>query len=323
MSKIQINGDLTQNSKNGNNPVTLNITGGSVSGGGSDSSGFIFDTSAIQLKADKISVRKSSSNTPVAIENIAIPTTDYQAANKKYVDDSIAGVGQTENYLPLDGGTMNANAAINFDDSDSSSTLTSKVNSGGLNSKVVLGSMNYEVDLNPYQLLFKEGGSDAIDIDSRNGINMSQKPIMNLPTPTSDAQPATKKYVDDAISSGGSSSGTHLGRLKFSAGSGNIYLDIIEMGEGYLLSLNTLMATISSKTNANETLTLDDPPNLKGFNGMLPICAGNTSSIIASILTITYNDGTWSLTPASNGTLSGASGGGCKFVYKSSVTTPN
>lgn len=323
MSKIQINGDLTQNSKNGVNPVTLNITGGGVSGGGGVSSGFIFDTSAIQLKADKISVRKSSSNAPATIENIAIPTTDYQAANKKYVDDAIAGVGQTENYLPLDGGTMNANAAINFDDSDSSSTLTSKVNSGGLNSKVVLGSMNYEVTLNPYQLLFKEGGSDAIDIDSRNGINMSQKPIMNLPTPTSDAQPATKKYVDDAISSGGSSSGAHLGRLKFSAGSGNIYLDIIELDEGYLLLLTALMATINSKTNANETLALNDPPNLKGFNGMMPFCVGNINNVMASIITLGYSDGTWSITPANTAPLSGASGSGSRFVYKSSITAPN
>lgn len=213
MSKIQINGDLTQNSKNGNNPVTLNITGGGVSGGGSVSSGFIFDTSAIQLKADKISVRKSSSNTPVAIENIAIPTTDYQAANKK--------------------------------------------------------------------------------------------------------------YVDDAISNGGSSSSTHLGRLKFSVGGGNIYLDIIEMDEGYLLSLNALMATISSKTNANETLTLDDPPNLKGFNGMLPLCAGNVNNITSTIITIGYSDGTWSITPANNSALSGASGNGSRFVYKSSITAPN
>lgn len=276
MSKIQINGDLTQNSKNGNNPVTLNITGGGVSGGGSVSSGFIFDTSAIQLKADKISVRKSSSNTPVAIENIAIPTTDYQAANKKYVDDAVAGGEGGGEYLPLAGGTMDNMASIIMNDAGTRATLMgSEVR---LNNTETLASNT----LTSNSLSIYEPNTDLMANLSTAGLEFSgNATVSGLATPTADNQAANKQYVDNAVASSGGGV-TFLGE----GGTNTAHFFAFDLGSAVMLVGRFLNASFGNSKEFTVGIDLGVSPS--SFNAMIPITYYNNTASESSgtILTL-------------------------------------
>lgn len=60
-----------------------------------------------------------TSSTPVVVTGVAAPDNDTDAANKKYVDDAVAGATPTGDYLPLSGGTLTGPLFVNNGDNSS------------------------------------------------------------------------------------------------------------------------------------------------------------------------------------------------------------
>lgn len=59
----------------------------------------------IKLIGSELTLTSGVENTPIIAHGFATPTLDTDAANKKYVDDAVAGATPT-GFLPTTGGTM-------------------------------------------------------------------------------------------------------------------------------------------------------------------------------------------------------------------------
>ena len=120
------------------------------------------------------------------ISMVADPVDVMDATNKKYVDDAVANVKPTGDYLPLTGGTMSGD--INM----------------GVNNSVRFGAANYA--------LYQDGGTGHLvltgnsntDIVEMNNIGTLQfgnkTTIQNVKTPTNNGDATPKSYVDGQIS---------------------------------------------------------------------------------------------------------------------------
>ena len=119
------------------------------------------------------------------ISMIADPVEGTDAANKEYVDNAVAGVKPTGDYLPLTGGTMSGD--INM----------------GVNNSVRFGAANYALYQNEGTGHLVLTGNSNTDIVEMNNIGTLQfgneTTIQNVKTPTNNGDAAPKSYVDGQI----------------------------------------------------------------------------------------------------------------------------
>ena len=120
------------------------------------------------------------------ISMVADPVDVMDATNKKYVDDAVANVKPTGDYLPLTGGTMSGD--INM----------------GVNNSVRFGAANYALYQNEGTGHLVLTGNSKTDIVEMNNIGTVQfgneTRIQNIKTPTNNQDAVPKSYVDGQIS---------------------------------------------------------------------------------------------------------------------------
>jgi hypothetical protein len=119
------------------------------------------------------------------ISMVADPVEAMDAANKEYVDNAVAGVNPTGDYLPLTGGTMSGD--INM----------------GVNNSVRFGSENYALYQNEgtgHLVLTGNSNTDIVEMNNIGTLQFGNKTtIQNVKTPTNNGDAAPKSYVDDQI----------------------------------------------------------------------------------------------------------------------------
>ena len=210
------------------------------------------------------------------ISMIADPVEGMDAANKEYVDNAVAGVKPTGDYLPLTGGTMSGD--INME----------------VNNSVRFGAANYALYQNKDTGHLVLTGNSNTDIVEMNNIGTLQfgnnTTIQNVKTPTNNGDAAPKSYVDSQIAVAKN--------------------DVQEQMQGYLpltggrLSDNLLMGT-GSQINFEEGVHLayvtDFGFSVQTNGGSIGIVSNNiihtdTSSAVDSKL-ITYSISDVSVVP--------------------------
>ena len=119
------------------------------------------------------------------ISMIADPVEGMDAANKEYVDNAVAGVKPTGDYLPLTGGTMSGD--INM----------------GVNNSVRFGAANYALYQNEdtgHLVLTGNSNTDIVEMNNIGTVQFgNETTIQNLKTPTNSGDATPKSYVDGQI----------------------------------------------------------------------------------------------------------------------------
>ena len=119
------------------------------------------------------------------ISMVADPVDVMDATNKKYVDDAVANVKPTGDYLPLTGGTMSGDINMR------------------VNNSVRFGAANYALYQNEGTGHLVLTGNSNTDIVEMNNIGTLQfgneTTIQNVKTPTNNGDAAPKSYVDGQI----------------------------------------------------------------------------------------------------------------------------
>ena len=120
------------------------------------------------------------------ISMVADPVDVMDATNKKYVDDAVANVKPTGDYLPLTGGTMSGD--INM----------------GVNNSVRFGAANYALYQNEgtgHLVLTGNSNTDIVEMNNIGTVQFgNETTIRNIKTPTNNGDAAPKSYVDGQIS---------------------------------------------------------------------------------------------------------------------------
>ena len=120
------------------------------------------------------------------ISMVANPAEAMDAANKEYVDNAVAGVKPTEDYLPLTGGTMSGD--INM----------------GVNNSVRFGAANYALYQNEdtgHLVLTGNSNTDIVEMNNIGTVQFgNETTIRNIKTPTNNQDAVPKSYVDGQIS---------------------------------------------------------------------------------------------------------------------------
>ena len=119
------------------------------------------------------------------ISMVADPVEAMDATNKKYVDDAVANVKPTGDYLPLTGGTMSGD--INM----------------GVNNSVRFGTANYALYQNEgtgHLVLTGNSNTDIVEMNNIGTVQFgNETTIQNVKTPTNNGDAAPKSYVDGQI----------------------------------------------------------------------------------------------------------------------------
>ena len=120
------------------------------------------------------------------ISMVANPAEAMDAANKEYVDNAVAGVKPTGDYLPLTGGTMSGD--INM----------------GVNNSVRFGAANYALYQNEdtgHLVLTGNSNTDIVEMNNIGTVQFgNETTIQNVKTPKNNGDAAPKSYVDAQIS---------------------------------------------------------------------------------------------------------------------------
>ena len=120
------------------------------------------------------------------ISMVADPVDVMDATNKKYVDDAVANVKPTGDYLPLTGGTMSGD--INM----------------GVNNSVRFGAANYALYQNEgtgHLVLTGNSNTDIVEMNNIDTVQFgNETTIRNIKTPTNNQDAVPKSYVDGQIS---------------------------------------------------------------------------------------------------------------------------
>lgn len=119
------------------------------------------------------------------ISMVANPAEAMDAANKEYVDNAVAGVKPTGDYLPLTGDTMSGD--INM----------------GVNNSVRFGAANYALYQNEdtgHLVLTGNSNTDIVEMNNIGTVQFgNETTIQNVKTPTNNGDAAPKSYVDGQI----------------------------------------------------------------------------------------------------------------------------
>ena len=120
------------------------------------------------------------------ISMVANPAEAMDAANKEYVDNAVAGVKPTGDYLPLTGGTMSGD--INM----------------GVTNSVRFGAANYALYQNKgtgHLVLTGNSNTDIVEMNNIGTVQFgNETTIQNVKTPKNNGDAAPKSYVDGQIS---------------------------------------------------------------------------------------------------------------------------
>ena len=120
------------------------------------------------------------------ISMVADPVEGMDAANKEYVDNAVAGVKPTGDYLPLTGGTMSGD--INM----------------GVNNSVRFGAANYALYQNEgtgHLVLTGNSNTDIVEMNNIGTVQFGNKTtIQNVNNPKNNGDATPKSYVDAQIS---------------------------------------------------------------------------------------------------------------------------
>lgn len=120
------------------------------------------------------------------ISMVADPVDVMDAVNKEYVDNAVAGVKPTGDYLPLTGGTMSGD--INM----------------GVNNSVRFGSANYALYQNEgtgHLVLTGNSNTDIVEMNNIGTVQFgNETTIRNIKNPTNNQDAVPKSYVDGQIS---------------------------------------------------------------------------------------------------------------------------
>ena len=120
------------------------------------------------------------------ISMVANPAEAMDAANKEYVDNAVAGVKPTGDYLPLTGGTMSGD--INM----------------GVNNSVRFGAANYALYQNEdtgHLVLTGNSNTDIVEMNNIGTVQFgNETTIQNIKTPKNNRDAVPKSYVDGQIS---------------------------------------------------------------------------------------------------------------------------
>ena len=205
------------------------------------------------------------------ISMVADPVEAMDATNKKYVDDAVANVKPTGDYLPLTGGTMSGD--INM----------------GVNNSVRFGAANYALYQNEGTGHLVLTGNSNTDIVEMNNIGTLQfgneTTIQNIKTPKNNRDAVPKSYVDGQISIAKN--------------------DVQEQMQGYLpltggrLSGNLLMGTgaqINFEEGAHIAYATDFGFNVHSIGGSIGFVSNNivytdtTSASNSKLITYSITD---------------------------------
>lgn len=119
------------------------------------------------------------------ISMVADPVDVMDATNKKYVDDAVANVKPTGDYLPLTGGTMTGD--INM----------------GVNNSVRFGAANYalyQTEGTGHLVLTGNSNTDIVEMNNIGTVQFGNvTTIRNVKTPTNNGDATPKSYVDGQI----------------------------------------------------------------------------------------------------------------------------
>ena len=178
------------------------------------------------------------------ISMVANPAEAMDAANKEYVDNAVAGVKPTGDYLPLTGGTMSGD--INM----------------GVNNSVRFGAANYGLYQNEdtgHLVLTGNSNTDIVEMNNIGTVQFgNETTIRNVKTPTNNQDAVPKSYVDGQISIAKN--------------------DVQEQMQGYLpLTGGTLTGTVRFGTTASIG-ELDD------FGLVAKMDSGNLGIVTQSII---------------------------------------
>ena len=178
------------------------------------------------------------------ISMVATPAEAMDAANKEYVDNAVAGVKPTGDYLPLTGGTMSGD--INM----------------GVNNSVRFGAANYALYQNEdtgHLVLTGNSNTDIVEMNNIGTVQfVNETTIKNIKTPTNNQDAVPKSYVDGQISI--------------------VKNDVQEQMQGYLpLTGGTLTGTVRFGTTASIGELVD-------FGLVAKMDSGNLGIVTQSII---------------------------------------
>ena len=178
------------------------------------------------------------------ISMVADPVDVMDAANKEYVDNAVAGVKPTGDYLPLTGGTMSGD--INM----------------GVNNSVRFGAANYALYQNEgtgHLVLTGNSNTDIVEMNNIGTVQFgNETTIRNIKTPTNNKDAVPKSYVDGQVAVAKN--------------------DVQEQMQGYLpLTGGTLTGTVRFGTTAS----IDE---LVDFGLVAKMDSGNLGIVTQSII---------------------------------------